>query len=93
MNSILSDFEVGYIVESDKVNDCLICYLILHATDQSGEKKLLNVYAKVDLIKETCEFYALNPDNYDLEYVELFLLTLPDEVKEYLKNSILSKIS
>lgn len=88
---IACDFRIGSIEAADE-NGCVIATLFLDTTNALGEKELLKVFAKLDLIKRIQEFYAYDPTDYNESYINIFKLSLPVYLREHLTGLILSKL-
>lgn len=88
---ISCDFRIGSIEAADE-KGCVIATLFLDTTNALGEKELLKVFAKLDLIKRIQEFYAYDPTDYNESYINIFKLSLPVYLREHLTGLILSKL-
>ena len=88
---IACDFRIGSIEAADE-KGCVIATLFLDKTNALGEKELLKVFAKLDLIKRIQEFYAYDPTDYNESYINIFKLSLPVYLREHLTGLILSKL-
>ena len=88
---IACDFRIGSIEAADE-KGCVIATLFLDTTNALGEKELLKVFAKLDLIKRIQEFYAYDPTDYNESYINIFKLSLPVYLREHLTGLILSKL-